>query len=456
MIAKHNDQHFGNSIWTDLIQHEVQLFLSGEKRKWMAYGQRYYRADHDILHQSRTVIGEHGHAEQAQNISDHRIAHAFLRELIDQKTQYLLGKPYSIQTHEEWQCEMERLFDHRFSVLLRKATRDAVCFGIGWMQLFIDEQGEIRFRHCNPMEMVPIWQDEAHTTLDAMIRLYETEQIAGSTKRRIQKAECWNRYGVYFFDLQNGKPIPTRHARPHLYMRNDNGWLPTNWDTIPFIPIKYNHDESPLICEIKSLIDDYDRVVSDESNALADQPNSILVVRNYDGQKLGEFRRNLATYRAVKVSDDGGVSALNTPIDAQAAHTHLERLRRDIYAFGRGVDVRNEAFSNAVSGVALKQAYAGLDLDCNGFEMEIKDGLAQAAYFAQCASIANGMTTAQPADVEFILNRDIVIHEQAAVQMCRDSQAILSQETILANHPWVGKVSQEIERIQKETERSLL
>lgn len=450
MITRQRKSIQTTPCWNTIVQNELQAFLSGDKRMWMAVGQRYYHADHDILHRARTVIGEHGQAEQAQNVSDNRIAHGFLRELIDQKTQYLLGRPYSIQTTEPWQNEMERVFGHVFSVLLRKVARDAICFGTGWIQTFIDEEGLIRFRRCNPMEMIPIWQDEAHTRLDAMIRLYEQEHIQGNTKKRIRKVECWNHDGVSFFDLRNGKLIPSQEQKAHVYIQNESGWMPANWNTIPFIPIKYNHDEMPLICEIKSLIDDYDRVVSDESNALADQPNSILVVRNYDGQKLGEFRRNLATYRAVKVSDDGGVNALNTPVDAQAANTHLERLRRDIYAFGRGVDVRNEAFSNAVSGVALKQAYAGLDLDCNGFEMEMRAGLLQAAYFAQCAAIANGHIDAEPADVEFVLNRDIIIHEQAAVQMCCDSLGVLSQETILANHPWVGKVSQEMERMQRE------
>ena len=35
-----------------------------------------------------------------------------------------------------------------------------------------------------------------------------------------------------------------------------------------------------------------------------DARNTILILKNYDGQDLGEFRHNLATFGAVKVRED--------------------------------------------------------------------------------------------------------------------------------------------------------
>ena len=50
------------------------------------------------------------------------------------------------------------------------------------------------------------------------------------------------------------------------------------------------------------------------NNMEEDVRNTVLVLKNYDGQDLGEFRRNLTTYGAIKVrtveGTDGGVDSL--------------------------------------------------------------------------------------------------------------------------------------------------
>src|SRR5690606_23549857 len=126
----------------------------------------------------------------------------------------------------------------------------------------------------------------------------------------------------------------------------------------------------------KTLVDDYDRQKSDNSNNLEDLPNSIYVIKNYDGTNLGEFRRNLATYRAVKVyseqGSDGGVDTISLDIDVEAFKTHMDLTRKDIYEFGRGVDTQSDKFGNSPSGIALRFLYADLDMDANDIETEFQ------------------------------------------------------------------------------------
>lgn len=435
-----------------MVLDELQTFLHSPIRKNMCNGRRYYLVDHDILYRDRTVIGENGQTQIAQNVADNRIAHAFVRELVDQKVQYLLGKPFSIQAEEQFLQKVQTVFDAKMLVLLQRIAQDAVCSGIAWLYFTFGQDGKPAFQICSPENIVPIWKDAAGTELETVIRFYSQEQVNGRNKRVNYYVELWDLEGVRRWQIIGEKlcALPEQHFGTHLSMRNRQGKFGLNWKKIPFIPFRYNQTQQPLVDLIKHLVDDYDRVVSDESNALEDQPNNILVVRNYDGQKLGEFRKNLATYRAVKVSDDGGVSALNTPLDSIATQKHLERLRRDIYAFGRGVDLREQAFGKASSGVALKQAYAALDLDCNALETGIQAGLAELIEFLTFAWEAMDEGNFIGKRAKFIFNRDIVIHEQDAVLMCKESLGILSNETVLANHPWVEQVDEEIQRIASE------
>jgi SPP1 family phage portal protein len=230
-----------------------------------------------------------------------------------------------------------------------------------------------------------------------------------------------------------------------------------NWQRVPFVCFKYNDEELPLIKIVKSLVDDYDQKTSDHSNNLEDLPNSIYVLKNYDGQDLGEFRRNMSVYRAVKVMGDqgGGVDTLDLNIDTEATEKHLDRLRKDIYEFGRGVDTQSERFGNSPSGIALKFLYADLDMDANIMETEFQASLEQLLWFVNVHLANTGAGDFSGEKVEFIFNRDILINENDAITNIRNSVGILSEETLVAQHPWVTDVREELDRIRQERAAAL-
>ena len=226
---------------------------------------------------------------------------------------------------------------------------------------------------------------------------------------------------------------------------------------MPFVCFKYNDEEIPLVRIVKSLVDDYDAKTSDHANNLEDLPNSIYVLKNYDGQDLGEFRRNMSTYRAVKVMGDqgGGVDTLSIDIDTEATEKHLDRLRKDIYEFGRGVDTQSERFGGDKSGIALKFLYADLDMDANIMETEFQASLEQLLWFVNVHLANTGAGDFSGEKVEFIFNRDILINENDAITNIRNSVGILSEETLVAQHPWVTDVREELERIRQERAAAL-
>ncbi|MCR8983402.1 phage portal protein, partial [Brevibacillus laterosporus] len=204
------------------------------------------------------------------------------------------------------------------------------------------------------------------------------------------------------------------------------------WERVPFICFKYNDEEIPLIKFIQSLIYDYDYRKSDNANNLEDVPNSIYVLRDYDGTNLGEFRHNLAAYRAVKVTGEGGVETISLPIDTEAFKTHMEMNRKDIYEFGRGVDTQASNFGNDPSGIALKFLYADLDMDANMIETEFQASMEHLRWFIDQHISNTGGGDFSNETVEFIFNRDILINETDAITNAKDSVGIISDETIVA------------------------
>jgi len=440
----------------EIIKLEVSEWLASQERQWMLTGQKYYGADHDILKRKRTAIGEGGELVEVQNLANNKLVHAFVRKLVDQKAGYLFGKPLSIQTENDtYQDLLNDIFNKSFMRLLKNLGKEAVNKGKAWLHVYYDENGQLRFKKIPSEEIIPLWRDAAHTELDAIIRVYEVEAYEGTKKKIITKVEFWDTSGVRKYELNDGGLIPDVELgefSSHFTVLQGDQEQGFNWERVPFICFKYNDEEIPLVKFIKSLVDDYDAKKSDNANNLEDLPESIYVIKNYDGTDLGEFRRNLSVFRAVKVTNEGGVDTINLEIAVEAFKTHMEMMRKDIYEFGRGVDTQSEKFGNSPSGIALKFLYADLDMDANIIETEFQASLEQLLWFVNQHLANSGAGDFSNETVEFIFNRDILINETDTITNAKNSIGIISDETIVANHPWVTDVQEELDRIRKQKE----
>jgi SPP1 family phage portal protein len=433
-----------------IIRQLIDKWRGSDALRWMQVGERYYRGDADIRQRKRTMVDESGRKVTDPHLANNQMVHLFARKLADQKVGYLLGKPLSIQTeNESYRKALGEYFDKAMLRVLKNIAKDAVNKGIAWLHVYYDEEGVFRLKRMRPEEIVPVWADDAHTELEAVIRRYEVETYEGTVKRITVKVEWWDTKGVRrYVHGPAGLTLDTDAGEVTTHFLA--GEQPLNWERVPFIPFKYNDEEQPLIQLIKSLIDGYDARSSDDANNLEDLPNSIYVLKNYDGTNLGEFRKNLSLYRAVKVSQDGGVETLSLDMNVEALKRHLDQLRKDIYEFGRGVDTQSDKFGNSPSGIALRFLYSDLDLDANIMETEFQASLEQLLWFVDVhlANTDAGDFSDEP--VDFIFNRDIMINETEAVTNVKSSVGILSEETLVAQHPWVTDVEGELDRLAEQ------
>ena len=78
-----------------------------------------------------------------------------------------------------------------------------------------------------------------------------------------------------------------------------------------------------------------------------DPRNTILVLKNYDGENLGEFRQNLSTYGAVKVRTIdgamGGVETLSIQVNADNYKAIIDIFKKAVIENGMGYDAKDES-----------------------------------------------------------------------------------------------------------------
>ena len=136
-------------------------------------------------------------------------------------------------------------------------------------------------------------------------------------------------------------------------------------------------------------------------------------------------------------------------MDITAIREHYEQLKRDIIEDGQSVNKDLDKFGSAPSGVALKFMYSGLDLKCNLLEAEFKMGFEMLLYFLN-EYFSSTNTSHEKTDIDLVFNRNMTVNEAEQIENCSKSADIISDKTILANHPYVSNVAEELELLEEQ------
>ena len=440
----------------DYVSREITRFLSSPRRADMLTGNRYYTGVHDILHYKKMAIGEGGELAPVTNLPNDRLVNNQYGKLVDQKVNYLLGKEILFNTQDNIYSDIlnNKIFNADFDRLIQEVGEDSLNCGIGWLYVGYDEFGNLSMQRLKPWQVIPCWADEEHTILDYAIRIYPVVYYEGKNEKEVLKIEIYEEKGITKLVKDGGKIYPdgTDWQVPYFYSNKQ----PLAWDKIPLIPFRANRNELPLLKRVKSLQDALNLMLSNYTNGMQEDPrNTILVLKNYDGENLGEFRQNLSTYGAVKVrtadGSQGGVDTLSIQVNAENYKVIIDLLKKAIIENAMGYDAKDDRLSGNANQMNIQSMYSDIDLDANKMETEYKASLQRLLWFVNAYLSQTGQGDFDE-DVEIVFNRDVLINEGEAIDNCVKSLNVLSKETVVKNHPWVNDVSTEMELIQKQND----
>lgn len=444
----------------EFLEREIAAWKRSAKRAAMLDGVRYYQGFHDILNKRRTAIGKSGRLCEIKNLPNKCIVDNQYARVVDQKVNYLLGKPVTVNTtHIEYTQGINRLLGREFNKVLRRLGEDVFNAGIGWLHVYYDGQGRFRLRRFSPHEILPLWADEEHTELDAAVRIYEAERYGiNGAAEIVERVEVYTSDAVGRFILDGGRLMDDADSpsAPAIV----SGGKRYGWPAPPLIAFRRSADEKNLLSRVKTIQDTLNEMASGFADRLLeDARNTILILKNYDGVNLDEFRYNLAEYGAVKVKtidgEGGSVEALSLQIDSSNYESIIAYLRRSLVENAMGVDARIERSLGTPSQINILSMYSDLDLDTNRMETEFQASLSTLARFFDAALQADGTGVFDGERIEFLFNRDMMLNESEIMDSLYKGGLKISNETLLGQVPWVSDVPMEMERLKQEnkTER---
>lgn len=388
-----------------------------------------------------------------ENPINNKLNDDYFGEIVDFKTGYFAGKPitYSYSKGEEAQKETggETAVKAAAEIVTDFTTRNnmygcdmeitkfASMCGYAGRLMYIDKDGNERCMPTLAHESIFISETQNICEPDYSLHYFQTEDINGAKRWNV---EFYDDTYVYIYRGQLNA-LELVDKKPHLF------------DYDPFQGIANNREMLGDAEKVLTLIDDFDKVLSDNSNEVEAFVHAYLIFEGLrisdeeiaKGQKTGSF------VIPATGTQQGKAYFLTKNINDAFTEHHLDRLEKLIYRFSKTPNLSDESFGSA-SGISLKFKLHGLETKCGMFQAKMMDA-ANYMWKVLASAWRKKTITVNPLHVtmDFKRNFPLDIQNEAAAAQTLIS-AGLPKEFVYSQLSFVDDVDAIMEAIEEEKE----
>lgn len=409
---------------------EIKTFIdkdaSSTKKRRAMEGRRYYEADHDIKDYRIFFIDADGKLREDTTKSNIKISHPFFRLLVDQQAQYMLSGHGGFVKSDipELQTELDAYFNENesFAAELYELLVGCISKGFEYMYAYKDESDRTAFQTADSIGVVEVREKETDDGCAYVIFWY-VDRI-GKDNKKIKRIQVWDDKQTWFYcQVDDGAIVPDEsvdhNPRPHIIYKKD-GDESTYYDDygmIPFFRLDNGKKQFSGLKPIKALIDDYDLMNAGLSNNIQDTNEALYVVRGFQGDNLDELMVNIKAKKHIGVDEDGGIDIKTVDIPVEARKIKMEVDEKNIFRFGQGVNTEALKDTSATTSIAIKSAYANLDLKCDGLQPFLLQFMRKLLKLVLKEINDTQGTDYEQKDVYFDFDREIITNAQENAQI---------------------------------------
>ena len=382
----------------------------------------YYMGKHSILER----------AYEDASKPNNKVVNPYANYITTLMTGYFIGEPVQYTASDEATLEKFREvmeYNDEPSVNKEIAKWQSIC-GEGYEILYIDADGNIRFKALPAIGMIPIYNDDLEETLLYVIRYWSTFDI-----ERDQE--------VNYVEVYSAVDIAK-------YRDNVNGYelLDQKYHVFGQVPVTpyFNNTEGQGDFELViSEIDAYDSFESDSVNEADYFADSYLVLSGMEGT-TSEDVAAMKSNRVLIFPEGGAGTWLTKTVNDTWIENEKKRLDQDIHKFSFCPPMTDENFAANASGVAMKYKLMGLENKVGVKETEFEKGLRRRIelIYGVMRKVNGDMDYL---DINIVFTRNLPQDLSAAVDTVIKLDGIVSDETRLALLPMDIDAQDEMEKV---------
>lgn len=415
----------------------IQSFKNSEGYRRAIKAQSYYQGNNTTINERlRWFIDSAGAKQRDKFRANNRISSEFFPKIVKQMVSYLTAN--GLTTDDEIK---NAIGGRKFDVQLQNAGEYASVDGVAWGYCFIDDKGRFRTVMWRGTEVIPMY-DERTGAVSGAIRFWQLEN-------RPMYVTLYELEGYTEYKFNKGKGEQLTEKTPYKLVVNQdilgeevvNG---SNFSKLPLFPLFINSiHQSAFTKALESQIDLYDIITSDFGDNLEDNKDIVWLLKNYQGQDIGEFLSDLKEYGVIKTDSDGGAEAHQQEVPYNARQVALELLKKQIYEGSMSLDT-SVLSGGSLTNVAIKANMQDLDLKTDDFENQLIDFVDNIIQlYLEHINQSN-----KEYKIEFI--RRSLINDSEIVENIYKMRNDISHKTALKLNPYIEDVDLELDNLDEE------
>ena len=363
----------------------------------------------------------------------------YCKSLVDSYCGYLATPGYiSYSSDEDIEDIMNILRYNDYQAEDADFLLDALIYGVAAELMFIDEEGQTRFRLINPTQCFGVYDDSLTGDLIYFVRFY--------------KANEWDETDIYNVDVYSDYDIK------HYTMSGNNGYLtivseePHYFSQCP-ANIFYLPDEKSIFDCVLSLQDAANEIVSaeiDDFSAFCDAYLALIGV-DADAEDIAKMKEN----RVLILPENSTPLWLTKNANDTQVENILKRIHDSIYRIASCPDFSSETFVGGVSsGVAIRYRLTGMETRAGKIEAVMKKALQRRVeIICGIASLKLGEEVFR--DISIVFKRNIPSDYTSLIALVNSLKGTVSDATLLKQLPFIDDVNAELEKVQEQKQANM-
>lgn len=399
---------------------------------------KYYETKNDILNRQM--------ADSTK--PNNKIANAYASLITHTLVGYFVGEPITYTADDDNMLnELQLLFEYNDEADENaELAKTASIYGVAYELLYMEKQDEgmgrpmLRFHALDTRECIPIYDDTIEKNLIYFIRYYNVKDVLTDKEKLVVEVATDKDIQRYEAN-QTTSGLSFIEAVPHYF------------GMVPIATYKNNEELIGDFEPVLSLIDAYDTMESDTVNDFDYFVDAYLALYGFtaDADDIVKMKEN----RVLLMDQGTAAEWLIKNTDDQNVENMKIRLDKDIHKFSHCPDMSDENFAGNSSGVAIQYKLLGTENLISGKERKFKRGLQQRLELISRIQGLMGANFDWRA-IDILFRRNIPANLSEVATMVKQLEGIVSNETLLAQVPFVDNAAAEQEKVQAEQEQERL
>ena len=383
-----------------------------------------YKGDHDILSQRPRQFGP-----------DNRLVANLPHYIVDTYNGFFTGIPPKITLEDKTTNEVLQEWNDENSLQdkLSEISKQADIFGRSLAFVYQDEDSQTRIAYSSPMESFMVYDDTVSRKPLAFVRYWENTD--------------GQQVGMVYYATKTVSFEDSKFGDETL----------NPYKLVPAVEFYGNEERQGVFDNVKTLIDELDRVLSQKANQVEYFDNAYLKVlgvdldQDGDGKPDADLIGNQMIYSPDADATNATVDFISKPDGDNMQEHIIDRLVSMIYQISMVANLNDEAFAGNSSGVALQ--YKLLPMRNMAANKERKFRQALRHLYQVVFSVGTVLPESQKdawRDLDFSFKRNLPEDLSSDASIAQSLQGMVSQETLLKILPFVDDPQEEMKRIKQE------